>query len=150
MSPSPLPYALFPGSAREALTFYQDVFGGELTLHTRAEFGRTDEPLTAIAHGMLTGLVTLYGADAEGNTAGGSSGANSAGGSAGAIRSEGLMLTLLGTAEPSTLRAWFARLSDGGRVVDEFQERPWGAWDGQVIDRYGLHWLVGFELARED
>ena len=25
--------------------------------------------------------------------------------------------------------------------------RPWGASDGQVIDRNGLHWLIGFEGA---
>jgi PhnB protein len=25
------------------------------------------------------------------------------------------------------------------------QSRPWGASDGQVIDRHGLHWLIGFE-----
>jgi hypothetical protein len=25
------------------------------------------------------------------------------------------------------------------------REAPWGASDGQVIDRYGLHWLIGFE-----
>ena len=23
--------------------------------------------------------------------------------------------------------------------------RPWGASDGQVVDRYGVHWLIGFE-----
>jgi len=61
------------------------------------------------------------------------------------FRSEGLMLALLGTAAPSTLRDWFSRLSEGGRVVDDLQTRPWGASDGQVIDRYGLHWLIGFE-----
>ena len=143
MASSPLPYALFPGSAHEALTFYQDVFGGELTLHTRAEFGRTDEPLTAIAHGMLNGPVTLYGADRDGDASGEP---GEAGTVAQAIRTEGLMLTLLGTADPDTLRTWFARLSEGGHVVDEFQARPWGAWDGQVVDRYGLHWLIGFEL----
>jgi uncharacterized glyoxalase superfamily protein PhnB len=27
----------------------------------------------------------------------------------------------------------------------DLQTRPWGASDGQVIDRYGLHWLIGFE-----
>ena len=46
---------------------------------------------------------------------------------------------------PRTLRTWFSRLSEGGRVVDELQKRPWGASDGQVIDRYGLPWLIGFE-----
>ena len=55
------------------------------------------------------------------------------------------MLALLGTAGPATLRTWFARLAEGGRVVDDLQTRPWGASDGQVIDRYGLRWLIGFE-----
>jgi PhnB protein len=40
---------------------------------------------------------------------------------------------------------WFACLSEGGTVVDDLQRRPWGAYDGQVIDRYGVHWLIGFE-----
>jgi PhnB protein len=55
------------------------------------------------------------------------------------------MLSLLGTADPATLRTWFSGLSEGGRVVDDLQTRPWGASDGQVIDRCGLHWLIGFE-----
>ena len=55
------------------------------------------------------------------------------------------MFSLLGTSDPPTLRTWFARLAEGGRVVDDLQVRPWGATDGQVIDRFGLHWLVGFE-----
>ena len=55
------------------------------------------------------------------------------------------MLSLLGTAHVSTLKDWFSRLSEGGQVVDDLQVRPWGASDGQVIDRYGLHWLIGFE-----
>jgi PhnB protein len=66
------------------------------------------------------------------------------------VRCEGLMLSLLGTAAPSTLRDWFSKLSVGGRVVDELQVRPWGDSDGQVIDRYGLHWLIGFEGGEGD
>lgn len=41
---SPLIYVSFPGTAREALGFYASVFGGELSLHTYAEFGRNDGP----------------------------------------------------------------------------------------------------------
>lgn len=55
------------------------------------------------------------------------------------------MLSLLGAADSSTLTTWFTALADGGRVVDDLQERPWGATDGQVIDCVGLHWLIGFE-----
>lgn len=47
------PYLHFPGSARDALTFYRSVFGGELVLNSYSDFGRTDGPPDAIAHGML-------------------------------------------------------------------------------------------------
>jgi PhnB protein len=127
----PKPYAHFPGSARQALAFYADVFGGTVHLHTLAEFGRTDGPPDAIAHGYLDGPVAIYGADAVDPE--------------GAVECRGLMLALLGAADPATLSGWFARLAEGGRVLDDLQERPWGASDGQVIDRFGLHWLVGFE-----
>jgi len=33
---------------------------------------------------------------------------------------------------PTTLRHWFSSLFDGGRVLDELQARPWGAFDGPV------------------
>jgi PhnB protein len=128
----PAPYLHFPGTARQALTFYGDVFGAPVALHTFEEFGRTDGPADAIAHGYLTeGPVQLFGADVAGDER--------------PLKTEGLMLSLLGTADSATLRTWFARLSEGGRVVDDLQTRPWGASDGQVIDRYGLHWLIGFE-----
>ncbi len=134
--PAPTPYVLLPGTAREALTFYAEVFGCGVVLHSNAEMGRTDGPADAIAHGYLTeGPVSLFAADVSGDEA--------------ALRCEGLMLSLLGTADPSTLRRWFAGLSDGGRVVDDLQERPWGASDGQVVDRHGLHWLVGFEVEEQ-
>lgn len=128
----PTPYIHFPGTAREALTFYGDVFGCSVQLHTFEEFHRTDGPAEAIAHGYLRGgPVRLFGADVAGDE--------------NPVRCEGMMLSLLGTAAPSTLRDWFLRLSDGGRVVDDLQVRPWGDSDGQVIDRYGVHWLIGFE-----
>ena len=129
----PTPYLQLPGTAREALTFYGDVFGCEVQLHTFAEFNRSDGPPEAIAHGYLAGgKVSLFAADAPQTEA--------------SFRCEGMTLALLGTDTPEVLRRWFARLAaEGGRVVDDLQVRPWGASDGQVVDRYGLHWLVGFE-----
>lgn len=128
----PTPYLHFRGNAREALTFYAEVFGCDVQLHTFAEFGRADGRADAIAHGYLVeGPVALFAADVAGDEP--------------AFRCEGMMLSLLGTAPPSTLRTWFSTLSEGGRVVDDLQARPWGASDGRVVDRYGLHWLIGFE-----
>lgn len=82
-------------------------------------------------HGEKAPPVVLYASDAgEGQPS---------------VRSEGIMFSLLGTAEPKVMRSWFARLAQEGRVVNDLQRRPWGAWDGQVVDRFGLHWLLGFE-----
>ena len=131
---APTPYLHFDGVAREALTFYGGVFGCAVRVHTYEEFNRTDGPPDAIAHGYLAdGPVTLFAADAAGEEP--------------SFRCEGMMLSLLGTAAPPVLREWFSGLADGGRVVDDLQERPWGAWDGQVVDRFGLSWLIGFEDA---
>jgi PhnB protein len=58
---------------------------------------------------------------------------------------EGLKLSLLGTAEPAVPHEWFDKLSAGGAVIDPLAPKPWGASDGQVIDRHGLHWLIGYE-----
>jgi PhnB protein len=128
----PTPYLLLPGTARAALTFYGEVFGCKVQLHTFAELNRTDGPADAIAHGYLSeGPVALFAADTAGDEP--------------PFRCEGMMLSLLGTAPPATLREWFIGLSEDGRVVDELQTRPWGDTDGQVVDRYGLHWLIGFE-----
>lgn len=128
-----MPYLYFPGTARAALTTYHDVFGGDLTLHTYADFGRTDGPADAIAHGVLTGPVHLYGSDVAGDQR--------------PVALDGLQLALLGAAPPGVLRTWFDRLADGGRVVDPLAVRPWGATDGQLVDRFGIPWLVGYERA---
>jgi len=128
----PAPYLSFPGTAAQALTFYADVFGGRAQLHTFAEFNRTDGPPEAIAHGYVVDApVKLFASDVAGDEP--------------PFRAEGLLFSLLGTADAHTLRSWFSRLAEGGQVIDELQRRPWGAHDGQVIDRYGLRWLIGFE-----
>ncbi len=126
------PYVYLPGTAREALIFYADVFGCSAQTHTLKEFGRTDGPPEAIAHGFLSdGPVTLFAADATGDQP--------------PFRCEGMMLSVLGAAPPATLREWFHKLARAGQVVDDLQTRPWGATDGQVIDPHGLHWLIGYE-----
>lgn len=128
---SPMIYISFPGNARAALGFYAGLFGGKLSLFTNKEFGNDDGAPEAIAHGELRGIVTLAGSD---TSPGGKN-----------VKFEGLMLSLLGTAEPEVLHDWFDQLAEGGRVEDPLAPKPWGASDGQVIDRYGLHWLVGYE-----
>ena len=102
-----------------------------LVANELVDFGRNDGPADAIAHGVLRGVVALSGSDAaEGERS---------------LRIEGIMLSLLGAADPAILHEWFDKLSDGGTIVDPLAPKPWGASDGQVIDRHGLHWLIGYE-----
>lgn len=127
----PVPYLFFPGNAAEALDFYHEIFGGSLSVHTYEEFSRTDGPGDAVAHGVLSGTVRLYAADAAADED--------------AVHVVGAAMALLGIAEPVILTEWFHALSEGGRVLDPLQAREWGAHDGQVIDRFGIRWLVGYE-----
>lgn len=121
----------FPGNARQALEFYAAVFEGSLVLNTFADFSRSDGPPDAIAHGMLRGPVELFGSDIGSGDA--------------PVRVEGMMLSLLGAAEPTVLHRWFDRLAEGGTILDPLALKPWGASDGQVQDRFGLRWLLGYE-----
>jgi PhnB protein len=125
------PYLFFDGNAREALESYRDIFGGELVLNTFADFQRDDGPADAVAHGMLDGPVELFAADATGDQP--------------TLNTTGILFSLLGAAEPGELEQWFARLADGGDVVDPLQKRPWGDHDGQVTDRFGITWLIGYQ-----
>jgi len=125
------PYLLFPGTARKALSFYQQIFGGELTFYTFEQFSRVDGTPHAVAHGVLEGEVSLYGADAGKDDV--------------PFQASGLMLSLLGRRDGATLRGWFDALSEEGVVRDPLVVRPWGASDGQVVDRFGVCWLIGFE-----
>jgi PhnB protein len=128
---SPTLYLWFPGTASDALDFYQSVFGGAVTKHTYAEFGRADGPADAIAHGYVAGPVTLYATDASGEED--------------AVDIRGVAIALLGTADPATLTRWFDQLAEGGTVLDPLHATTWGSHDGQVRDRWGVRWLIGYE-----
>lgn len=128
---APAPYLWFPGNAAEAMHFYKDTFGGSLELHTLADFARTDGPPDAIAFGQLSGRVTLFGSDAIGDDQ--------------PLQMIGVSIALLGTADGATLTEWFDRLAEDGTVIDPLAERGWGATDGQVADRFGVRWLIGYE-----
>ncbi|GAA1655721.1 VOC family protein [Microbacterium flavum] len=125
------PYLHFAGDAREALGFYRDVFGGVLVLNSFGDFGRTDGPADAVAHGMLQGSVELFASDVAGGEE--------------PLVLRGILFSLLGTAEPAELERWFAALGEGGEVLDPLALKPWGDHDGQVRDRFGVTWLIGYQ-----
>ncbi|MEJ1179787.1 MULTISPECIES: VOC family protein [unclassified Pseudarthrobacter] len=126
------PYLGFRDNAREAMTFYQSVFGGDLALSTFGEFQASEDPAEAdkIMHGMLTtdkGLV-LMGADTP-------NGMDLAQGSS-------ISVSLSGDDE-AELRGYWEKLSgDGGSVTVPLEPAPWGDIFGMCRDKFGTAWLV--------
>ena len=125
------PYISFRDQAREAMTFYQTVFGGELTLSTFAEMNASEDPAEAekIMHSQLEGEngLTLMAADtpssmdfSPGNT----------------------MSVSLSGDEETPLRGYWEKLSASGTVTVPLEKAPWGDSFGMCTDAYGVAWLV--------
>lgn len=126
------PYLNFRDSTREAMEFYQAVFGGELTLSTFAEFQASQDPAEQekIMHSMLTtenGLV-LMAADLP---------------NAMDLPASNATISLSGGQEDdATLRRYWDRLSGSGSVTEPLAVAPWGDAFGMCTDKFGVNWLV--------
>ncbi|WP_040767299.1 VOC family protein [Tsukamurella sp. 1534] len=127
------PYISFADTAREALEFYRDVFGGDLEISTfegmPPEMGIDPSEATKVMHGMLTTPdgFTLMCADTP------SSMARTVG--------DDVSVSLSGD-DLDTLTGWWEKLSAGGTVTAPFMKAPWGDTFGMCTDRFGVHWMV--------
>lgn len=125
------PYLHFRDSAREAMTFYQSVLGGDLTLTSFAEAGMPvgSAEGSRIMHGHLRteSGVNLMGADTPDSMEVDSIG--------------GITMSLSGD-DDATLTGYWEALSAGGTVDLPFERAPWGAKFGQCTDRFGVPWLI--------
>lgn len=124
------PYVNFRGEARQAMEFYQGVFGGELRLSTFKEYQASHDPSDdeKIMHAQLESEgIRLMAADTPSDMEY-QPGTN-------------FNLSLSGDDEP-TLRGYFEKLQDGGTVVMPLEKATWGDMFGMVVDRFGVSWLV--------
>ncbi len=125
------PYLNFRDTARQAMDFYQSVFGGELTRNTFAEFHASEDlaEQDKIMHSMLTtdsGL-TLMAADTP-NSMEYTPGTN-------------YSISLSGD-DDAQLRDYWAKLSADGTVTMPLDVAPWGDTFGMCVDKFGVSWLV--------
>ncbi|KGN30803.1 PhnB protein [Knoellia sinensis KCTC 19936] len=124
------PYIQFQDNAREAMEFYQSVFGGELNVSTFGEYG---DPGEASADGVMhaglrtPGGLTLMAADTP----------------PGMPRLEGSSITIsLSGDDADELRGYWDKLSDGGRVDVPLEKQMWGDEFGMCADKFGIGWMV--------
>jgi PhnB protein len=130
--PSLNPYLSFKNQAREAMTFYQSVFGGELEISTFGQFeGMVQDPAEAdlVMHSQLTtpdGFVLMAADTPTGMTW---------------QQPAGVSVSVSGDDE-APLQGFWDKLADGGTVTMPFDTPPWGGRFGMLTDRFGIDWMV--------
>ena len=159
----------FRGNARQALAFYQSVFGGEVMAATYAEIGAPQDsaesekavfaPVEAgspdadhLAFGMLAGdngirlaAYDVFGADGGGLAGSAlSDGSTRAGGGLTHTESSFLLLNSETLDEAGSL---WDQLSEGGTVIQALAPADWAPAYGMLTDRFGVTWIFGIAPA---
>ena len=125
------PYLNFRGNAREAMEFYEGVFGGKLNVSTFADYHAASDPSEndLVMHADLEGSegIRFMAADTP-------------------IKMEyrpgtNFSMSLSGDDE-AQLRGYFEKLAERGSVTMPLEKAPWGDIFGMCTDRFGISWLV--------
>ena len=124
------PYLTFDGTAREAMTFYQAVFGGTLEVMTFGDMGMEGAGADKVMHAYLgtdDGFVLMASDMPPGQ--------------------DGVMpgttnVTVSISGDDERIRGFWEALSDGATVTQPFERQMWGDEYGQLVDRYGISWMV--------
>jgi PhnB protein len=133
------PYLSFKDNTREAMTFYQSVFGGKLDMHTFQEYHASQDPSedNKIMHAMLEADngITFMGADTP-NAMEYQPGSS-------------ISMSLSGD-NMDELSGYYTKLAEGGTVVMPLEKAPWGDTFGMVADKFGVAWMVNVSPAQAE
>jgi PhnB protein len=124
------PYLQFRDTARPAMEYYREIFGGDLNLSTFGDFGDPSQPnADGIMHANLTtpSGFTLMASDTP----------------PGMDYSPGTNISVsLSGDDAAELRGYWEKLSDGGTVSLPLEKQMWGDEFGQCTDKFGISWMV--------
>lgn len=125
------PYLNFRGQAREAMEFYQAALGGELTVSTFGDFqmpGISEDEADKVMHSQLTTPAgfTVMGSDVPSSMP---------------MEISNGTVSISGN-ETDEIRGYWDKLSDGGQIVMPLEQAPWGDHFGQLVDKFGISWMV--------
>ena len=125
------PYLSFKDNTRQAMEFYQTVFGGKLTMSTFKEFNASQDPSedNKIMHALLEAEngITFMAADTP-NSMEHKPGSN-------------ITMSLSGDNE-TELRSYFEKLSAGGMITMPLEKAPWGDTFGMCVEKFKINWMV--------
>ena len=127
-------YLNFNGNCREAMTFYKNCLGGELSLQTvegsPMEAGCPSGVKHQVLHSSLTknGLI-LMGSDM--------------------VSPEGLKMgnnisLSLNCSSKEEITRFFKALSNGGKIIEPLRVQFWGAMFAVLKDKMGITWMLNY------
>ena len=127
-------YLTFSGNCREAMTFYKECLGGELTLQTIGESPMSDkmppQMKESILHSsLINGGLVLMGSDMVSEQ--------------GLIKGNAVSLCINCSSEKE-IKTFYEKLSSGGKKDHPLENTFWGAVFGDLTDKYGNHWLLNY------
>lgn len=133
-------YLTFNGNCREAMTFYQECLGGELTFQTVGESPLSEKMpkimKDCILHSTLTnGNLILMASDMVSEK--------------GLIKGNSVSLSLNCSSEEE-IKSCYAKLSAGGTANHSLENSFWGALFGDLTDKFGNNWLLNFNKTSND
>jgi PhnB protein len=127
-------YLTFNGNCREAMTFYKECLGGELTLQTIGETSPTEEMPQEMKDCVLQATlqhdnIVLMASDM--------------------VEDEGLkkgnnICLMLYCDSEGQMQNCYEKLSKGGKQTHPIVKTDWGALFGSLTDRFGNNWLLNF------
>jgi PhnB protein len=125
------PYLHFRAETKDAMEFYQSIFGGKLDMNSFADFQATDDPDEAkkIMHAMLTtetGMVFM---------------ASDTPNSMAYEPGQSITMSLSGD-EEDKLREYWNKLTKGAKITMPLEKAPWGDTFGMLTDKFGIEWMV--------
>jgi PhnB protein len=125
------PYINFRGTTREAMTFYQSVLGGKLSISTFKDYHAAEDPSEEdlIMHSMLVtenGIVIMA-ADAPDRMD---------------LHFGDNISLMLGGDNLEELTDYFNKLSHKGTVFQSLKKEMWGDTFGMFVDQFGIQWMV--------
>ncbi len=127
-------YLTFNGNCREAMTFYKECLGGELTIQSVGESPLSEkmpeQMKDCILHATLSkNAMVLMASDMVGEK--------------GLIKGNNISVSLNCKTEEE-VKSCYAKLSAGGVANHPLEDSFWGALFGDLTDKFGNHWILNY------
>lgn len=125
------PYIGFRTQARDALTFYHGVFGGDLQIMTFGENGAAQDPADAnlVMHGQINipNGMTIMASDTPKTMD--------------LADASNITVSLSGD-EEALLTGYWNGLAQDATIIEPLVKAPWGDTFGMLVDKFGTRWMI--------